>query len=452
MAKTKTVFVCQNCAYKSPKWIGKCPSCNSWNSFVEELETQEKASLKKTAKISPGSIKKLENISQKQNGRLTAPFSELNRVLGGGIVQGSLVLLGGEPGIGKSTLVLQTALKLTNTTVLYVSGEESPEQIKMRADRICKPESNIYILSEINIHKILDGICEAKPDLVIIDSIQTIFDEDLSSSPGTVSQVRACTQIFQEYAKKNQLSFLLIGHINKDGNIAGPMALEHIVDVVIQFEGDNNNYFRLLRAKKNRYGSTAEIGVFEMTNTGLNEIPDPGMLLLPDDITDMSGISIAAMNEGARTLMLEIQALATTSVYSAPQRTATGFDIRRLHMLLAVVEKRLGIRLGQKDVFLNIAGGIKVNDTGVDLAVIAALLSSVFDKVIHRNTCLMGEVSLSGQIRPVPNIDQRLLEVKRMGFNKVFISKFQKTSIKNEKDFNILKIEKVNNLSPLLFD
>jgi len=244
----------------------------------------------------------------------------------------------------------------------------------------------------------------------------------------------------------------LIGHINKDGNIAGPMALEHIVDVVIQFEGDNNNYFRLLRAKKNRYGSTAEIGVFEMTNTGLNEIPDPGMLLLPDDITDMSGIAIAAMNEGARTLMLEIQALATTSVYSAPQRTATGFDIRRLHMLLAVVEKRLGIRLGQKDVFLNIAGGIKVNDTGVDLAVIAALLSSVFDKVIHRNTCLMGEVSLSGQIRPVPNIDQRLLEVKRMGFNKVFISKFQKTSIKNEKDFNILKIEKVNNLSPLLFD
>lgn len=451
MAKAKSVFVCQNCAYKSPKWIGKCPSCNTWNSFVEELESKEK-SHKNAAKISPGSIKKLDNITQKKSGRIIAPYAELNRVLGGGIVQGSLILLGGEPGIGKSTLVLQTALKLKSNVVLYVSGEESPEQIKMRADRINKPESEIYILPEINVHKIIGGIQEAKPDLVIIDSIQTIYDEDLSSSPGTVSQVRACSQIFQEYAKKNHLSFLLIGHINKDGNIAGPMALEHIVDVVLQFEGDNNNYFRLLRAKKNRYGSTAEIGVFEMTHYGLNEIPDPGMLLLSDDISDMSGIAIAAMNEGARTIMLEIQSLATTSVYSAPQRTATGFDIRRLHMLLAVVEKRLGIRLGQKDVFLNIAGGIKVNDTAVDLAVIASLLSSVFDKIILRNTCFMGEVSLSGQIRPVPNIEQRLSEVKRMGFKRVFISKFQKTSILSDNDFEIVRIENVNTLSPLLFN
>jgi DNA repair protein RadA/Sms len=301
------------------------------------------------------------------------------------------------------------------------------------------------------VHKILEGIKELKPDLVVIDSIQTMYSDELSSGPGTVSQVRACTQYFQEYAKKHHLPFLLIGHINKDGNIAGPMALEHIVDVVLQFEGDSNHQFRLLRGKKNRFGSTAEIGVFEMSGEGLNEIKDPGMLLLPQGSSEMSGIALAAMNEGARTLMLEVQSLASSSVYSSPQRITTGFDLRRLHMLLAVVEKRLGVRLGQKDIFLNIAGGIRVSDPGVDLAVIASILSSTFDKTIHRNVCFMGEVSLSGQVRPVSNIDQRLSEVKRLGFTKAFVSKYQKTSQKSVEGFKIEKIEKVNDLSPKLF-
>jgi DNA repair protein RadA/Sms len=450
MARIKSVFVCQQCGYKSSKWIGKCPSCSSWNSFIEEVESVDKTSAK-SAVLAPGSIKKLQDVSHQSNDRMLVPYAEFNRVLGGGIVPGSLILLGGEPGIGKSTLILQTALGLVGRSILYVSGEESPEQIKMRANRVSNTQSECYLLSEINVHKILEGIKELKPDLVVIDSIQTMYSDELSSGPGTVSQVRACTQYFQEYAKKHHLPFLLIGHINKDGNIAGPMALEHIVDVVLQFEGDSNHQFRLLRGKKNRFGSTAEIGVFEMSGEGLNEIKDPGMLLLPQGSSEMSGIALAAMNEGARTLMLEVQSLASSSVYSSPQRITTGFDLRRLHMLLAVVEKRLGVRLGQKDIFLNIAGGIRVSDPGVDLAVIASILSSTFDKTIHRNVCFMGEVSLSGQVRPVSNIDQRLSEVKRLGFTKAFVSKYQKTSQKSVEGFKIEKIEKVNDLSPKLF-
>ena len=449
MAKAKSIFVCQQCGYNSSKWIGKCPSCNNWNSFIEEVEASVKSISK--VKLSPGSIRKLQDISRNVIDRMIVPFAEFNRVLGGGVVPGSLILLGGDPGIGKSTLVLQSILKLSGRKILYVSGEESPEQIKMRADRVGKIEGECFLLSEINVHKILEGIKELSPDLVVIDSIQTIFTDELSSGPGTVSQVRASTQYFQEYAKKHHLPFILIGHINKDGNIAGPMALEHIVDVVLQFEGDSNHHFRLLRGKKNRFGSTAEIGVFEMGRDGLSEIIDPGNLLLPKSSSEESGVAIAALNEGSRTLMLEVQTLASTSVYSSPQRTATGFDLRRLHMLLAVIEKRLGVRLGQKDVFLNIAGGIKVSDPGVDFAVIAAILSSVFDKIIPRDTCFIGEASLSGQIRPVSNIDHRLSEVKRLGFSQVFLSKYQKTSISSSNSFKIKFIETVKDLTPQLF-
>ncbi len=448
MSKTKTVFVCQNCGNTTPKWEGKCNACNSWNTYTEEIiEISDKRKNKQSIKYK-SEPKPIKNIIKTDFERIITPFSELNRALGGGLVPGSLILIGGEPGIGKSTLILQAALNI-NKRVLYVSGEESEGQIKMRADRIGIDNENCLIYTETVIEKIISVLEKTMPEIVIIDSIQTVFSENLSSSAGTISQIRESARQLQEFAKNNNVPILLIGHINKEGEIAGPMVLEHIVDTVLQFEGDNNHFYRLLRPKKNRFGSTYEIGVFEMRADGLKEINDPGNILLSDEHSALSGVSYGTLGEGNRTLMLEVQALTSPSVYSSPQRSATGFDNRRFQMLLAVIEKRLGIRLAQKDVFLNIAGGIKVNDPAVDLSVVAAVISSYFDKLIPEGTCFIGEVGLSGQIRPVSYIDKRISEASRLGFSNIFIASGQKPESKHAS--KITSVSDVRNFSSKLF-
>lgn len=429
MAEDKTVFVCQNCGYISPKWAGKCSNCNSWNSFIEEVQQAPVKSGKSRTEPKPGNAIKIKDISKKKIDRINLPYSEFNRVLGGGLVPGSLVLLGGEPGIGKSTLILQTVLNLKGTNVLYVSGEESENQIKLRAERIGINNEDCYIYTETNIEKILSTIKSVQPEIIVIDSVQTIASEMLTSSPGTVSQIRESTRILQEYAKENDVPVILIGHINKEGDIAGPMSLEHIVDAVFQFEGDNNHYYRLLRPKKNRFGSTYEIGVFEMLNYGLKEIIDAGNILLSEENVGLSGVAYGTIAEGTRSLMIEIQTLIGNAVYSSPQRTATGFDSKRFQMILAVIEKRLGLHLSQKDAFINIAGGIKVKDTASDLSVLASVISSYYDKPIVENTCFIGELGLSGQIRPVSFIDKRVSEAVRLGFKNIYISSSQKSEI-----------------------
>ncbi|HOE39010.1 MAG TPA: DNA repair protein RadA [Bacteroidales bacterium] len=429
MSKFKTVFVCQNCGYVAPKWAGRCNNCDSWNSFIEEVELKEDKQKNQTKAI-PGKAYPILEIEKNTFERQKMFFTEFDRVLGGGLVPGSLVLLGGEPGIGKSTLILQSVLNLTNRRVLYISGEESESQIKLRADRIGIKNTDCFIYTETNIQKILATIEELSPDLIIIDSIQTVASQDLSSSPGTISQIRECTRLLQEYAKSSSTPIILIGHINKDGDIAGPMSLEHIVDVVLQFEGDSNYFYRLLRPKKNRFGSTYEIGVFEMTNTGLKEINDPGNILLSDENLNLSGVTFGTTAEGTRTLMIEIQALVGNAVFSSPQRNATGFDSRRFQMLLAVIEKRLGLRLSQKDIFLNIAGGLKINDPAADLAVIAAVISSLYDKAPKENSCFIGEGGLSGQIKPVSFIEKRVSEASRLGFNRIYMPNSQKSEVK----------------------
>lgn len=429
MSKFKTVFVCQNCGYVTPKWAGRCNNCDSWNSFIEEVELKEDKQKNQTKAI-PGKAYPILEIEKNTFERQNMFFTEFDRVLGGGLVPGSLVLLGGEPGIGKSTLILQSVLNLENRRVLYISGEESESQIKLRADRIGIKNTDCFIYTETNIQKILATIEELSPDLIIIDSIQTVASQDLSSSPGTISQIRECTRLLQEYAKSSSTPIILIGHINKDGDIAGPMSLEHIVDVVLQFEGDSNYFYRLLRPKKNRFGSTYEIGVFEMTNTGLKEINDPGNILLSDENLNLSGVTFGTTAEGTRTLMIEIQALVGNAVFSSPQRNATGFDSRRFQMLLAVIEKRLGLKLSQKDIFLNIAGGLKINDPAADLAVIAAVISSYFDKAPKENSCFIGEGGLSGQIKPVSFIEKRVSEASRLGFNRIYMPNSQKSEVK----------------------
>ncbi len=431
MSKDKTVFVCQNCGYVSPKWAGKCSNCNSWNSFIEEVLVKEDKTKKNTSSVNPGNPVAIHDIVQNVFFRMKMHYSELDRVLGGGLVPGSLVLLGGEPGIGKSTLVLQSVLNLAGTKILYISGEESETQIKLRAERIGINNPDCFIYTETNIEKILATIKSLCPDIVVIDSIQTVASADLSSSPGTVSQIRECARQLQEYAKESATPIILIGHINKDGDIAGPMSLEHIVDVVLQFEGDNNHFYRLLRPKKNRFGSTYEIGVFEMAGNGLKEITDPGNILISGDNTGLSGVAFGTIAEGSRTFLIEIQSLAANAVFSTPQRNATGFDTRRFQMLLAVIEKRLGLKLIQKDIFLNIAGGLKISDPAADLAVISAVISSYFDKPVKENSCFIGEVGLSGQIRPVSFIEKRVGEAIRLGFDKIYISSSQKSEIKN---------------------
>lgn len=426
MVKTKTVFVCSNCGADSPKWVGKCPNCGEWNTYVEEIVAKESSARNRTvASLRQDKEKSrpvlLKEITSEEETRIDLHDAELNRVLGGGLVKGSLVLIGGEPGIGKSTLVLQTILNLKDIKVLYVSGEESYKQLKLRADRLSSDSSNCFILCETNLEQIFVQAQNVKPDFLIIDSIQTIFTETVESSPGSVAQVRECSAAILKYAKDSGVPVFLIGHINKEGSIAGPKVLEHIVDTVLQFEGDQHYMYRILRSIKNRFGSTAELGIYEMRQNGLREVSNPSELLLTQNHDGLSGVAIAAAIEGVRPFLIETQGLVSSAVYGTPQRSSTGFDLRRMNMLLAVLEKRAGFKLVQKDVFLNIAGGLKVNDPAIDLAVLSAILSSSLDITIESGTCMAGEVGLSGEIRPVNRIEQRILEAEKLGFNRIFI-------------------------------
>ena len=426
MVKTKTVFVCSNCGADSPKWVGKCPNCGEWNTYVEEIVAKESSARNRTvASLKQDKEKSrpvlLKEITSEEETRIDLHDAELNRVLGGGLVKGSLVLIGGEPGIGKSTLVLQTILNLKDIKVLYVSGEESYKQLKLRADRLSSDSSNCFILCETNLEQIFVQAQNVKPDFLIIDSIQTIFTETVESSPGSVAQVRECSAAILKYAKESGVPVFLIGHINKEGSIAGPKVLEHIVDTVLQFEGDQHYMYRILRSIKNRFGSTAELGIYEMRQNGLREVSNPSELLLTQNHDGLSGVAIAAAIEGVRPFLIETQGLVSSAVYGTPQRSSTGFDLRRMNMLLAVLEKRAGFKLVQKDVFLNIAGGLKVNDPAIDLAVLSAILSSSLDITIESGTCMAGEVGLSGEIRPVNRIEQRILEAEKLGFNRIFI-------------------------------
>lgn len=423
MAKNKTAFFCQNCGYETPKWLGKCPSCNEWNTFVEELVEKQLPQVVAFSTSSGRSAKaqQLNTIVANGERRIILADNEINRVLGEGLVPGSLILFGGEPGIGKSTLLLQLAVK-SSLRVLYVSGEESEQQIKMRAERIGDANPDCYILTETNIQNIFRQAEETEPQLVIIDSIQTLFSSSIESAPGSISQVRECTAQLLRYAKMTEVPVFLIGHITKEGSLAGPKVLEHMVDAVLQFEGDQHHIYRLLRGIKNRFGSTNELGIYEMSGAGLRAVENPSEILISGSDNGLSGVSIAATLEGVRPLLIEVQALVSTAAYGTPQRSSTGFDLRRLNMLLAVMEKRCGFKLGAKDVFLNIAGGIRVDDPAIDLAVVAAVLSSNADISVSRTICCSAEIGLSGEIRPVNRIDQRIREAEKLGFEKMVIS------------------------------
>ena len=448
MAKIKTTYFCQNCGAQSPKWLGKCPSCNEWNTFVEEVIQKPSANEKyytegKVKKAKPQRIDQVEALSKT---RYKLAGIEFNRVLGGGLVSGSVVLLGGEPGIGKSTLLLKTALR-SGLKTLYVSGEESEEQIKMRAERIGGELENCFLLTETNTQNILHHAKEMQPQLLIIDSVQTLNSAVIDSSPGTISQIRECTGEMIKYAKTTGVPVILIGHITKDGAIAGPKVLEHMVDVVVQFEGDRNHVYRLLRGVKNRFGSTNELGIYEMVATGLDEVSNPSKILVTNRDETLSGVAVGVTIEGVRPMLIEAQALVSTAAYGTPQRTATGFDLRRMNMLLAVLEKRAGFRISQKDVFLNIAGGIKVDDPALDLAVVCAVLSSNIDIAVHPNTCFAAEVGLSGEIRPVPRVEQRIAEAEKMGYDRIFVSQYNKGV--NFEDFKI-KVVAVSKITEVL--
>jgi DNA repair protein RadA/Sms len=426
MSKTKKAYFCQQCGHESAKWLGKCPACGEWNSFVEEIVSKPSSTQSVNGKASIKPVR-INDISIEEHNRILLANNEMNRLLGGGLVAGSIALIGGEPGIGKSTLSLQIALQQSNLKTLYVSGEESASQIKLRAERLGGGNnSNCYILPETLLENILLQANEINPDFVVIDSIQTIYTEKLDSSPGSVSQIRECAALLMRYAKESNTPVFVIGHITKDGSIAGPKILEHIVDVVLQFEGDNNYIYRLLRSMKNRFGSTDEIGIFEMTGSGLREVVNPSEVLITRHDESLSGSSVAAMIDGARSFLIEIQAVVSTAAYGTPQRSATGFDVRRLNMLLAVLEKRAGFRLAVKDVFLNIAGGIKVIDPAIDLAVVSSILSSTADIPIPQDWCFSGEVGLSGEIRPVNRIVTRISEAEKLGFRKIYVSKYNR--------------------------
>ena len=423
--KTKSVYFCKNCGTESPKWLGRCPGCGEWNTFIEESVVTGKGSKNniKTRGESPRPVK-LSEIVQDDEIRIKMPSAEFNRVLGGGLVHGSLTLIGGEPGVGKSTLLLQNILSMKNRKILYVSGEESASQLKMRADRLGKISDSTLILCETDLGNIFAQINNVNPDIIIVDSIQTISSPELESTVGSVSQVKECATALLKYAKTKNVPIILVGHINKDGAIAGPKVLEHIVDTVLQFEGDRQYLFRILRSIKNRFGSTSEIGLYEMVQKGLREVSNPSQILMSETFDeDMSGIAIGVTTEGVRPFLVEIQALVSSAAYGTPQRSVTGFDQRRLNMLLAVLEKRSKFRLGQKDVFLNIAGGLKITDPAIDLAVVAAIMSSNFDIAIPRNTAFIGEIGLSGEVRPVTRIENRISEASKMGMNKIFIPK-----------------------------
>jgi DNA repair protein RadA/Sms len=456
MAKVKTAFFCQNCGYESVKWVGQCPSCGQWNSFVEEII--QKDNDKKETPWKNFDDKKeiktilLQDITSSEENRLITPDLELNRTLGGGIVPGSLILVAGEPGIGKSTLFLQNGLRLTNTTVLYVSGEESEQQIKMRAERLQLTNENFYLLTETSTQIIFQEIKKLKPGLVIIDSIQTLETPYIDSSPGSISQIRESAAEIQRFAKETGTPVILIGHITKDGNIAGPKILEHMVDTVLQFEGDRHYAYRILRTLKNRFGSTAELGIYEMTDEGMRGVLNPSEILITQKEDQLSGIAIAATIEGQRPLLIEVQALVTQSVYGTPQRTVTGFDLRRLQLLLAVLEKRGGFHFGVKDVFLNIAGGLKVEDPSIDLAVLCALLSSYEDVLLPQHVCFSGEVGLSGEIRAVNRIEQRIAEAEKLGFEKIIVSKYNQKGLAKQKfSIEIVTVSRVEEVYKYFF-
>ncbi len=438
MAKSKTLYFCQNCGTESPKWVGKCPSCGEWNTFVEEIVTKEKSpsgyiSSKNTSN-KPIAVQEVEASAEE---RIVVPDAELNRVLGGGIVPGSLILIGGEPGIGKSTLMLQIALNLNHKRVLYVSGEESAQQIKMRADRMQHQSVNCFILTETSTTNIFKEVKELDPDILVIDSIQTLTTPKMESAAGSVGQVKECTAELMRFAKENRIPVFLIGHITKDGAIAGPKVLEHMVDAVLQFEGDRHLSYRILRTTKNRFGSTNELGIYEMLNTGLRQVSNPSEILISQKDGDVSGTAIGATLEGNRPLLIEIQALVSTATYGTPQRSATGFDNKRMNMLLAVLEKRGGFRLGVQDVFLNIAGGIRVEDPAIDLAVCVAIISSLEEISVSSKICMAGEVGLGGEIRAVNRIDNRIAEAEKLGFEEIIVSKFSLKGI----DISKYKIE-----------
>lgn len=454
MAKLKSVYFCSNCGNESPKWMGRCPACGEWGTFVEEIVGKNDFSKEDDMRSFSG-IKSqplpLNEINADEEPRINLCDAELNRVLGGGLVPASVVLIGGEPGIGKSTLVLQSLLKLQHIRSLYVSGEESARQIKLRADRIGIANDNCLIVCETNLDQIFTHIKNTLPQLVVIDSIQTVYSDVLESSPGSISQVRECAVSILKFAKQSGIPVILIGHITKEGNIAGPKILEHIVDTVLQFEGDCHYMYRILRSIKNRFGSTSEVGIYEMSSSGLREVTNPSELLLTQNHEGLSGVGIAAVIEGIRPFLIETQALVSTAAYGTPQRSSTGFDIRRMNMLLAVLEKRAGFKLSQKDVFLNIAGGLRINDPGLDLSVISAILSSSLDISIDRNICLVGEVGLSGEIRPVNRIEQRILEAEKLGFSSILIPAHNLKGFTTKTTIKIETVRKVEEAFKRLF-
>ena len=457
MSKIKTAFFCSNCGYESTKWLGKCPACKQWNTFIEEVLDKGQPKVKSTWESYNGTARNtkvisLQEVSSTEEKRLETTDAELNRVLGGGIVPGSIVLVAGEPGIGKSTLFLQNGLLLKNIVTLYISGEESEQQIKMRANRLKITNENFYLLTETSTQIIFQEIKKLKPQLVIVDSIQTLQSNIIESSPGSVSQIRETAAEFQRFAKETNTPVFLIGHITKDGGIAGPKILEHMVDTVLQFEGDRNYTYRLLRTLKNRFGSTAELGIYEMTGEGMRAVMNPSEILITQKEEQLSGCAIASTMEGLRPLLIEVQALVTQSVYGTPQRTVNGFDLRRLQLLLAVLEKRGGFQFGIKDVFINIAGGLKVEDPSIDLAVICALLSSYEDIPIPQHICFAGEVGLNGEIRAVNRIEQRIAEAEKMGFEKMVVSRYNKKGFANNQfSIQILPVSQISEVYQLLF-
>ncbi|MBR2398651.1 MAG: DNA repair protein RadA [Alistipes sp.] len=452
MAKVKKAYFCRECGFEAPKWLGKCPACGDWNSFTEEVvskSTSSSASIAATMPAAPP--QRVTEIEHATYQRLDLHNSEMNRVLGGGLVPGSLILLGGEPGIGKSTLSLQLALSNHSLKTLYVSGEESVEQIGMRAKRLGISNEECYIYSETSLENILSQIRHISPNIVVVDSIQTIFTDTIESSAGSVSQIRECAASLLKYAKTTGVSIFIIGHITKDGSIAGPKILEHIVDVVLQFEGDSNSAHRILRGIKNRFGATFEIGVFEMMDSGLRAVENPSEILLSHYEEPLSGIAVGASVDGIRPYLIEVQALVSNAAYGTPQRNATGYDQRRMSMLLAVLEKRVGMKMYQKDVFLNFAGGFRVADTGLDLSIVAAVISSYYDRAILDGICCAGEVGLSGEVRPAPRSEQRISEAARLGFKKIIVSGFLRKNIKTLKGIEVIYINNIGELHPALF-
>ena len=459
MAKDKTAYVCSNCGQESPKWIGKCPACGQWNTFKEiKIAGDTKQQAASTAAATAGhalrqnKVQRLRDISSKDDPRIDMHDAELNRVLGGGLVPGSIVLLGGEPGIGKSTLSLQTMLNMPEKKILYESGEERAHQLKMRAERLGGDNENFLLLTENSLESIFDHIKEVQPEMIVIDSIQTISTEDVESSAGSIAQVRECASALLRFAKTSGVPVILIGHITKEGTLAGPKILEHIVDTVIQFEGDQHYMYRILRSIKNRFGSTAELGIYEMQQNGLRQVSNPSELLLTQDRDGLSGIAITSAIEGIRPFLVETQALVSTAAYGTPQRSATGFDQRRLNMLLAVLEKRVGFKLAQKDVFVNIAGGLRVTDLAMDLSVIAAVLSSNVDTPIESGWCMAGEVGLSGEVRPINRIEQRIAEAQKLGFTDMIIPKYNLQGFDHKKyKINLHPVRKVEEALRAIF-